>query len=159
MEPERTGQSLLHPPQPSKQKNSPSPKFQQSPVPMVLPKQVREKCSWVPHCPICANDEEHGEEEWDGTKQNQPRMWPQNLQCPQPQKPQHPQQLNIQHSESQNIQQLHSFQHPQPQNKQKSFNVPDSYAKQIKLTTEWEERIECLNIKYKLDYYSSSESD
>ena len=40
-----------------------------------------------------------------------------------------------------------------------SFDVPDRYAEQIRLGREWEERIECLNEKYNLDYYSSSESD
>ena len=42
---------------------------------------------------------------------------------------------------------------------QQSFDVPDRYAKQIKLQKESEERIKRLNKKYNLDYYSSSESD
>ena len=69
--------------------------------------------------------------------QNQPRMCPQNNQWPQPQ----------------------TLQHPQSQNNQQSFDIPDRYAEQIKLRKEWEERIERLNKKYNLDYYSSSESD
>ena len=48
---------------------------------------------------------------------------------------------------------------PEPQNSQQSFDVPNRYAEQIKLEREWEERIEHLNEKYKLDYYLSSESD
>ena len=50
---------------------------------------------------------------------------------------------------------------PQPHNNQnsQSFDVPDRYAEQIKLRREWEERIEGLNRKYSLNYYSSSESD
>ena len=85
--------------------------------------------------------------------QNQPRMHPQNTQCPQPQTLQCPQPQNNQHPETQN------FQHSPLQNSQQSFDVPDRYAKQIKLQNEWEERIERLNEKYNLDYYSSSESD
>ena len=37
------------------------------------------------------------------------------------------------------------FPAPLLQNSQQSFDVPDRYAKQIKLQREWEERIECLN--------------
>ena len=50
---------------------------------------------------------------------------------------------------------------PKPQNNwhSQSFDVPDRYAEQIRLRREWEERTECLNKKYNLDYYSSSESD
>ena len=54
---------------------------------------------------------------------------------------------------------MQHFQHPQPQNRQQSFDIPDSYAEQIRLQKEWEERIKRLNKKYNLDYYSSSESD
>ena len=91
-------------------KTEEQPKIAAIPHAMVFPKQATEKCSWGQHCPICASDEEHGEEDWDGTKQNLPRMQPYNVQCPQ--------QLNIQHSESQNIQQPPSFQCPGPQNNQ-----------------------------------------
>ena len=35
---------------------------------MVTPKQVTEKCSWVQHCPIYKNEEEH-KEDWDGNMQ------------------------------------------------------------------------------------------
>ena len=52
-----------------------------------------------------------------------------------------------------------TLQHPQPQNTQQSFDIPNRYAEQIKLRKELEERIERLNEKYNLDYYSSSESD
>ena len=58
-----------------------------------MPKQVAEKCTWEPHCPICENKEEH-EEDWDSNMQNQPRMCPQNTQHCQPQNIQHPQQQN-----------------------------------------------------------------
>ena len=40
-----------------------------------------------------------------------------------------------------------------------SFNVPDRYSEQIRLRREWEEKMECLNEKYNLDYYSSLEYD
>ena len=64
---------------------------------MDAPIQAAENCTWGPHCPICKNEEEHGEEDWDGNLKNQPRMHSQNLhlqttqnpllqnlQCPQP---------------------------------------------------------------------------
>ena len=63
------------------------------------------------------------------TKHSAPQ--PQNIQLPQPQNTQHPQR----------------------------FDVPDRYSEQIRLRREWEEKMECLNEKYNLDYYSSSESD
>ena len=106
---------------------------------MVMPKQVAEKCTWGLHCPICKNEEKHREEDWDGGRQKeQPRN-------------QYPQ--NTQHHQSQNTQQ------PQPQNTQhpQSFDVLDRYSEQIRVRREWEEKIECLNKKYNLDYYSSSE--
>ena len=53
------------------------------------------------------------------------------------------------------------MQPPQQQSTQhsQSFDVPDRYSKQIWLRREWEEKIEWLNEKYNLDYYSSSESE
>ena len=90
----------------------------------------------TPHAmvmPICKNEEEHGEEDWNSDRQTeQPRN-----QCPQ----------NTQHPQSQNTQHL------------QSFDVPDRYSEQIRLRGELEEKMECLNEKYNLDYYSSSESD
>ena len=52
---------------------------------MAMPNQTTEKCLWGLHCPICKNEEEHREEDWDGDLQNQPRMHPQYFQHPQPQ--------------------------------------------------------------------------
>ena len=100
---------------------------------MVMSKQVVEKCTWGPHCPICKSEEEHGEKDWNGHRQKeQPRnQYPQNTQ--------HPQSQNIQHLQS--------------------FDVPDRYCEQIRLRREWEEKMECLNEKNNLDYYSSSDSD
>ena len=106
---------------------------------MVMPKQVAEKCSWGLHCPICKNEEEH-EEDWDSDIQReQPRMCPQNTQCPQ----------------------VQDIQFPQPQNTQhpQLFDVPDRCSEQTQLRREWEEKIEWFNEKYNLDYYFSSESD
>ena len=37
--------------------------------------------------------------------------------------------------------------------------MPDHYAEQMHLRKEWEEKMERLNDKYGLDYYSSSESE
>ena len=103
------------------------------------PKQAVEGCSWGSHCPIHKNEEEH-KENWDADDlREQPGMHPQNMQQPQPQ----------------------SAQCLQPQNNQdsQSFDMHDRYAEQIKLRKEWDKRIERLNEKYNLDYYSSSESD
>ena len=41
---------------------------------MVIPKpqnnkQIEEKCTWRPHCPICKNEEEEGMEDWNGDRQ------------------------------------------------------------------------------------------
>ena len=47
----------------------------------------------------------------------------------------------------------HYAQNPQ------TYDVPDRYSEQIRLRREWDEKMECLNAKYNLDYYSSSESD
>ena len=117
-----------------------------SPCAMVIPKQAAGGCSWGLHCPICKNEEEH--KDWEGNDQRkQPRMHPQSTQHPQPQNAQQPQPQNVQC--------------PQLQNNQNSqlFDIPNRYAEQIKLRKEWEERIERLNVKFNLDYYSSSESD
>ena len=48
-----------------------------SAIPRVMdaPRQAAKNYTWGPHCPICKN-EEHGEEDWDGNLQNQPRMHP-----------------------------------------------------------------------------------
>ena len=78
-------------------KTEEQPKIVAIPNAMVMAKQATEKYSWGPQCPICKNEEEH-EEDWDSDMQNQPRMCPQNFQCPQPQPK--------------------SFQCPQPQNSQ-----------------------------------------
>ena len=47
---------------------------------------------------------------------------------------------------------------PQP-TQTPSFNVPDCYAEQIGPRREWEEKMEWLNKKYRLDYFSDSELD
>ena len=100
---------------------------------MVMPKQVVDKCSWGLHFPICKNKQEHGVEDWDSDRQKE-----------QP-KSQYPE--NTQHPQSQNTPHL------------QSFDVPYRYSEQIRLRREWEEKMECLNEKYNLHYYSSSESD
>ena len=90
---------------------------------MVMPKQVREKCTLGQHCSICIKQEEEGIEVWNGNRQ---KDQPQNH-CPQ------------------------NIQHPQ------SYDVPHRYLEQIILRREWDEKMECLNEKYNLDYYSSLE--
>ena len=49
--------------------------------------------------------------------------------------------------------------HPQSPHHPQSYDVPDRYSEQIRLRREWDEKMEFLNEKYNLDYYSSSESD
>ena len=48
-----------------------------------------------------------------------------------------------------------------PQNPQypQTYYIPDKYLQHISLQKEWNEKMECLNKKYHLDYYSCSESD
>ena len=46
-----------------------------------------------------------------------------------------------------------NMQHPQ------FYDVLARYSMQIRLRKEWDEKMECLNEKYNLDYYSSSESN
>ena len=48
--------------------------------------------------------------------------------------------------------------HPQNTQQLQTFDVPDRYSEQIRLRKEWDEKMECLNEKYGLDYYSSLES-
>ena len=92
-----------------------------------------EQCRWGPNCPICKN----AEEDWDGETQNMRQIQAQN--------PQHTQDYQV------------------PQNRQctqiQSFNVQGRYAEQIHLRREWKEKMEKLNEKYGLDYFSDSELD
>ena len=77
---------LLQSPHPNSTiKTEEQPKIAAIPHTMTMPKQATEKCSWGSHCPICKNEEEHGEEGWDGDLQNQPSLHPQTFQQPQPQ--------------------------------------------------------------------------
>ena len=48
-----------------------------------------------------------------------------------------------------------------PQNPQhpQAYDIPDMFSQQIRLEKEWNEKMECLNKKCNLDYYSSSKSD
>ena len=54
-----------------------------------------------------------------------------------------------------NQQRIHYPQNTQPP---QAYDIPDRFSQQIKLEKEWNEKLECLNKKYNLDYYSSSES-
>ena len=40
-----------------------------------------------------------------------------------------------------------------------SYDIPDRFSQQLKLEREWNERMEQLNDKFNLYYYSCSESD
>ena len=49
--------------------------------------------------------------------------------------------------------------YPQSPQCSPSYDILDRFSQQLKLEREWNERIEQLNDKYNLDYYSSSESE
>ena len=127
----------------------------------LAPKQIREKCGLGPNCPICKNIEEDrdGDHQKQTIQQNIPYTQAPDAQqqknCLQVQNFQQPQ--NMQQS------QMPSCQCPQPQNFQhsrsQSFDVLDWYAEQLCLRREWEEKMERLNDKYGLDYYSSSDTE
>ena len=76
LKPERTALFPLVPTPAPTIKTEEQPQIAAIPHAMTMPKQATEKCSWGPHCPICKNEEEHGEEDWDGNLQNWPRMHP-----------------------------------------------------------------------------------
>ena len=89
-------------------------------------------------CPFCKNEEE----DQDGNHQNQFQQ-------------KDTQQMNS--FQAQNMKQTIP-QTSQPTQTQ-TFNVPDKYMKQICLRKEWEKKMERLNDKYNLDYFSGSELD
>ena len=49
--------------------------------------------------------------------------------------------------------------HPQDPQHPQTYDVPDWYSRQVRLRREWDKKMEHLNEKYNLDYYSSSESN
>ena len=113
------------PPTPTPTKTKVPPQIAAVPHAMVMPKQIGEKCTWRPHCPICVKERgrRHGGLEWwqaEWSAQESP-----STKCSAPQ----------------------------------SYDVPDRYPEQIRLKREWDKKMECLNEKYGLDYYSSSESN
>ena len=55
-----------------------------------------------------------------------------------------------------NQQRIH---YPQSPQHPPAFDIPHRVSQQNKLEKEWNERMECLNEKYNLDYYSGSKSD
>ena len=49
--------------------------------------------------------------------------------------------------------------YPQSLQPPPAYDIPDRFSQQTKLEKEWNEKMEHLNEKYNLDYYSSSDSD
>ena len=49
--------------------------------------------------------------------------------------------------------------YPQSPRHPPAYDIPHRFSQQNKLEKEWNERMEHLNKKYNIDYYSSSESD
>ena len=95
---------------------------------MPLQNKAEEECRWGQHCPICP-------------KSN-----------PNP---------KVGSSENWNNKRQNQFQrnyYPQSPQYSPSYDIPDRFFQQYKLEKEWNERMEHLNDKYNLDYYSSSES-
>ena len=118
------------------------PQTQEQATPSAAIASKAERCGWGLNCPICENNKE----DWDGDHQKQ---FQQNVPSTQPQSTQHPQTRNTHCPQPQN------FQHSQSQ----TFDVPDRYSDQIRLHKEWEEKMEKLNDKYGLDYFSDSKLD
>ena len=110
------------------------PQAQEQPTPSSMVALKSEKCGWGLNCPICKNLEEDS----DGDHQKQ---------FQQPQQPQ------AQCSQIQNYQKPQSFQ----KSKSQIFDVPDRYSSQLKLCRQWEQEMERLNNKYRLDCFSESE--
>ena len=114
-----------------------------------------EQCGQGPNCPICKNTEE----DWDGEHQKQLIQTDKHTQTNAQQK--YPSQnQDTRQAQVQNLQCTKDYQVPQSQPTQtSSFNMPDQYAEQIHLRKEWEKKMEQLNGKYRLDYFSDSELD
>ena len=116
-----------------------------------------EQCKWGPNCPICKD----AEGDWDGEHQKQFQQINKNAQTQDTQQRNSFQTQNMRQIQAQNPQCTQDYkvpQNPQPTWTQ-SFDVPDRYTEQIHLRREWEEKMERLNEKYGLDYFSDSELD
>ena len=132
-----------------------------------MPKQNTEKCSWGLHCPICKNEEQHGEEDWNGDLQNQPRMQPLKPLAPDHTKPPTPESpmptatdpFSIPNHKAVNMLRNKTFSIASCRTIKNHLTIPDRYAEQIRLQREWEKKVERLNKKYNLDCFSSSELD
>ena len=110
---------------------------------------VPEWCRWGPNCPICKN----AEEDWDSKHQ---RQFPQT----DAQQKYSSQNQDARPAQAQNPQHTKDYQTPQKQpNWTQSFDMPDCDAEQLHLRREWEEKMEQLNEKYRLDCFSDSELD
>ena len=59
--------------------------------------------------------------------------------------------------ERQDIQQRNYY--PQSSRFSPAYGISDRFSQQLRLEREWNEKMEQLNDKYNLDYFSSSESD
>ena len=116
-----------------------------------------EQCAWGPNYPICKN----AEEDWNGKHQKQFQKTNTNTQTQATQQKNSFQTQNMRQIQGQNPQCPQDYQVPQnPQPTQtQSFDVPDRYEEQICLRRDWEEKMERLNKKYGLDYFSDSELD
>ena len=115
-----------------------------------------EWCRWGPNCPICKT----AGEDWDGDHQKQLQQTNKNTQTQDTQQKYSSQTQNLRETQAQNPQFTQDSWVPQNQSTQTpSFDVPDQYAEQIHLRREWEEKMEWLNKKYRLDYFSDSELD
>ena len=115
-----------------------------------------EQCRWGPNCPICKK----AEEDWDGKHQKQFQQTNKNTQMQDTYQKNSFQTQNTREFQAQNPQCTQEYQvtqNLQPTQTQ-TFDVPDRYAEQIHLR-EWEEKMERLNEKYGLDYFSDSELD
>ena len=92
-------------------------------------KSVEEECRWGPHCPLCTKSTPN-------QKAENTKDW---------------------NGKRQDNQQRNYY--PQSPIYPPAYDIPDMFSQQQKLEREWNEKMEWLNDKYNLDYYSSSEPD
>ena len=107
-----------------------------------------ERCRLGPNWVISKNAEQN----WDGEHQKQ--LQQSNVQQKYPS-----QGWDTRQAPVHNCQHPKNYQVPQSKHSQASFNVPDQYAEQICLRKEWEKKMEQLNKKYGLDWFSDLELD
>ena len=105
-------------------------------------KSSKELCKWGPQCPICVQStpnlktEDSKEEDWNGDRQN----------------------AKEEEKQKKEDQLKRNYYPPSPQCKW-SYDFQDRQSHHYKTEEERRETLELLNVRYKLDYYSESDSE